>query len=656
MPEPQVVAPSPRLPIDFLASDEEDCACSAPAIPSRQPRDFLGSDDDDDPIQRPDLASPPAPSLPFNFLSSDDLPVDQADGFQLVQRFVAPASQSAAISQVNWGGRVSSSAALPPRPVDDQGVVLHLRSEIVDPRFVTRQITNGPPHSDIFSAHGGVLEYVGGREQWRLPLSEHDAVGNAINSRCPRMEWDRPPSGAVRALLRFRPRTVQDEAWERLGDKFRDHLGSWQREAIAFCAERGFRALIGDDPGCGKTLEAVGCAVVAGFPQFVRVLVVCPNQAREQWRKEFLKWCQISESDMNYVDQKGDIARVPLTIIGFALARGLSQQLYDLGAQMLIVDESHDGLRNAQTLLFGALAPVAHKASHVLLLSGTPLVNGPEDLWSQWQFLLPDTFAKKDDYLIRYCGARLNFGRLECHGASNERELGVLLDTLLMVRRLKEDIHHLPERRRQKIMLRYTPSGRMVEMMSTLNRERHLRSTEHPHARTLEATNATAGEKLEPVCERFRGREFRELHFTQRRKALIFAHHVPLLTGIDAYFRTCEIDHILVYGEVPAAQRPALWDRFQRDEDCRVAVVGLKVGGSSLNLTAASLVIFAELWWNGAEHEQAEQRAWRLGQAHDVEIVYLLAAGSADDYNLETVEGKIGRIAKVVNAGPSALS
>ena len=165
----------------------------------------------------------------------------------------------------------------------------------------------------------------------------------------------------------------------------------------------------------------------------------------------------------------------------------------------------------------------------------------------------------------------------------------------------------------------------------------------------------TIAEKIPAVCSWLGSRHFRRLIFDEHRKVLMFGHHLDMLREVSSWLAEREIGHVLITGEVPSAVRTSEFSRFTKDPDCKVAVLGIEVAGQGLNLVAASLVVFLELRWVPGHHEQAEERAWRIGQKRDVVIIYLPAKGSVDDIMWSTIERKIGLIESVQQGSSTGL-
>lgn len=114
-------------------------------------------------------------------------------------------------------------------------------------------------------------------------------------------------------------------------------------------------------------------------------------------------------------------------------------------------------------------------------------------------------------------------------------------------------------------------------------------------------------------------------------KMLIFAHHQSVLDAIEGHIVTKGIRSIRIDGKTPPSSRQDLCNAFQRENSIRVAILSITAASTGITLTAATTVIFGELFWNPGVLVQAEDRAHRIGQSDCVNVHYLLARGTLDD-------------------------
>merc|ERR1712059_90088 len=142
----------------------------------------------------------------------------------------------------------------------------------------------------------------------------------------------------------------------------------------------------------------------------------------------------------------------------------------------------------------------------------------------------------------------------------------------------------------------------------------------------LQFFNETAKAKLKAV------QEYVKDLMSSEKKALVFCHHLTMLDGIGSTLDKLKVGYIRIDGSVGSEKRKLLVDQFQTSDKTQVAL---------LSITAANLVVFAELFWNPGVLTQAEDRAHRIGQTDSVVIQYLVARGTADDFIWPMIQGKL---------------
>ena len=216
-------------------------------------------------------------------------------------------------------------------------------------------------------------------------------------------------------------------------------------------------------------------------------------------------------------------------------------------------------------------------------------------------------------------------------GASNTAELALLLRELCMVRRLKEDVrdqlaqlNQLPLKQRIKVELAVSREQFNQEMEERREEAEQEGQEVGPQEvekkkRLLQWFAATARAKLPAVQGHLRG------VLAAGRKCLVFCHHQAMVAGVVDLLEQKGVGFVKIDGGVGSEERARRVERFQTDASCRVAVLSLKAANTGLTLTAAELVVFAELYWNPGDLLQAEDRAHRIGQTRAVTCQYLVA-------------------------------
>lgn len=216
---------------------------------------------------------------------------------------------------------------------------------------------------------------------------------------------------------------------------------------------RNGKVLIGDEMGLGKTVQAISMAwyFKADWP----LLIICPSSLKLNWSLELEKWLtpQIHPTDINIViNGKADVDSL-VNIVSYDLAVRMKDKILARNFQSIIVDECHY-LKNTGTQRSMLLTPVIRRAKRTILITGTPALSRPIELFNQLSILIGDKFFSRISFAYRYCNATETAYGLNDKGASNLNELNYWLTRTVMIRRLKDDVmNDLPDKIRQQIYL-----------------------------------------------------------------------------------------------------------------------------------------------------------------------------------------------------------
>ncbi|NXE60875.1 SMAL1 protein, partial [Calcarius ornatus] len=415
-------------------------------------------------------------------------------------------------------------------------------------------------------------------------------------------------------------------------------LMPFQREGVNFAISRRGRLLLADDMGLGKTIQAI--CIAAYYQQEWPLLVVTPSSVRFTWKEAFHRWLpSLSPGSTNViVSGKDNLTGSLINIISFDLLSRMDKQLKST-FQVVIVDESHF-LKNTKTARCQAAMPLLKAAKRVILLSGTPAMSRPAELYTQIAAVQPSFFPLFHSFGLRYCDARKMPWGWDYSGSSNLTELKILLEESIMIRRLKSDVlSQLPAKQRKMVVV--APEGISAKTKAALAAEakkmaKGYESKQQEKEALLVYFSRTAEAKIRSVVE-----YILELLESGNNKFLVFAHHKIMLDAVVAELKKKHVEHIRIDGSTSSAERQALCQKFQLSEKQAVAVLSLTAANMGLTLSAADLVVFAELFWNPGILIQAEDRAHRIGQTSSVNVHYLVAKGTADDYLWPMIQEKI---------------
>eukprot|EP00126_Sphaerothecum_destruens_P011009 Sdes_comp20839_c0_seq2m17519 len=461
-----------------------------------------------------------------------------------------------------------------------------------------------------------------------------------------------------------------DALRSKLGAFLYESLTEYQKACIQTAIHFSGRLLIADEMGLGKSVEAL--CVAKYFEQDWPLLIITPSSLRFTWKKEILKWFPDMSPDLIFVVMDGKFnfsaacadprkdAKKFVVITSYALFESISKDSELIRQfQMMIVDESHF-LKSINSKRTKLISPYLKKAKRLLLLSGTPALSRPIELFPQLSCLDPKFFTKYHEFGIRYCDGKKSpyFGGWDMSGHSNLNELLFLLTSKFMIRRLKSDVlKQLPPKRRQCVYLK-VPScpSNLKKMTLCLS----LSEGPVPSASMMDLYRHVGGLKIKPVLN-----YLKDLFDSQEGgKFLVFAHHTSVMDSISEWLTAHSVNFIQISGKTNIKERETLCHRFQQDPECRVALLSITAAGVGLTFTAANTVVFAELYWNPGTLLQAEDRVHRIGQDHQcVSIKYLLGLGTVDEVIWEMIHRKIEVVSQSMDhpvdanvASPSSFS
>lgn len=502
------------------------------------------------------------------------------------------------------------------------------------------------------------------------------------------------------------------EIYNHKGEKL-DYL-PYQKAGILYAAERR-DTLIADPPGLGKTISAIG---LINHLELKTGVIVCPATLKLNWLREMTKWL-FDKSLTVGVAYGNEIPETDFVIINYDILNRNKAELWAEHWDILICDEAQylsNGDSKRTQAIFGdyrwdyktkridrkaerIYCKVAGKtvkmkclrAEYRLMLTGTPMMKQPADMWTIIRDFDPNGLGKNwDDFAFTYCDATMSGFGLQATGGSNLAELNEHLRRTFMIRRLKKHVlKDLPPKTREVIVF---PKEGMKRIINT-ERDKFTKALAMLGAANLgeEYKPEVALEEMDPgfildtmtkfLPQGFDAPEIDELDpgevqpgfaaYSQARhdlalskvpmavehikrlveageKVIVFAIHKDVVSAVHEAFPTAA----RIVGGLGTKRVEAEKLRFQGDKDkgiepdpeCNVIICNLKAGGTGHTLTEATVVCFLEMWSVPGDMEQCEDRAHRYGLEHNVLVQYLVVDGTIDAI---TIQGLIDRIAMV---------
>jgi superfamily II DNA or RNA helicase len=423
-----------------------------------------------------------------------------------------------------------------------------------------------------------------------------------------------------------------------LPSDLRGELRSYQRRGVdwlVFHREAELGALLADDMGLGKTLQAL-CAITG------RTLVVCPTSVMISWTEEIRRFRPGLRVSLFHGSGRALDPDANVTVTTYALLRAEGPRLAAECWDTIILDESQ-AIKNPDS----QVARAAHglRARFRVALTGTPVENRLEELWSQLHFLNPGLLGSRADFQVRYARPVLE-GDARARARLRERIRPFVL------RRLKAQVaRELPPRTEVVLRCELTPEERRVydavraaarrdvvervgsgaSLLEALEALLRLRQAAC-HPSLVPGQEAATSSKLELLLEAL------ECAVAEGHRALVFSQWTKLLDLTEPLLREAGIRFTRLDGST--RDRAGVVESFQAAQGPPVLLISLRAGGSGLNLTAADHVFLLDPWWNPAVEDQAADRAHRIGQERPVEIHRLVARETVEERILSLQEHK----------------
>lgn len=428
-------------------------------------------------------------------------------------------------------------------------------------------------------------------------------------------------------------------------------LYRFQEQGVAYCLKQK-RVIMGDQPGLGKTSQAIATIVAA---QAWPCLVVCPASLKLNWEREWMtvageRALILSDRNRDTWPQFWHAGIVKIFIVNYESLKkyfvaSISKKekeplkikhiLFNERVQLfqsVIADELHrckDGSTQQAKFMMGIAAGKEWR----LGLTGTPVVNKPVDLVSQLHIIGQlQAMGGYSFFMKRYCNI----------GSSYHRELHCKLATTCFYQRQKKDVlTDLPDKVRQIVLCdisnRKEYNDALADLADYLKRYRDRSDDQIEKSLRGEVMvrigickNISARGKMADVVE------YVDEVVEGGNKIVVFIHQREIAAAIKKHYP----DALSITGEDKIEDRQASVDKFQNDPRCKIIVCNIKAGGVGITLTASNEVLFVELPWHPADCDQCEDRTHRIGQKNSVRCGYMLGKGTIDEEIYKIIEAK----------------
>lgn len=509
-------------------------------------------------------------------------------------------------------------------------------------------------NSSMKQAAAGNAKWNGTNKSWTIPINTAVAVAAAVRphyapladaiEECPQVA-----SAQEATIQRVELSSAVDTEIELPKDRpIYSNMREYQRVApVMYMTGGRKRILIADEMGLGKSLQALGCAELAGHQ---RVLIVCPAIVKHNWGNEIVKW--LNENFFIINGWSGDIEGVRFNIINYDILSKRKEQLMAQGYDCIIFDEVHT-IKNQKAERTEAALALAQGVDGIIAMSGTPILNRPNEFFTSLNMMLPAQFSNYWTFAQRYCNARRTDFGWDMSGASNIEHsadgMTPPLNHLLrdfMLRRSMDDPRISKD---MPSMVQSLIQIELPEQAQNAYKIEHNSWMEEWQKQQVNFGSSDAGFTLNMMTElrHIAGRlkieaavkwatEYKE---SASKPLVIFAHHKDVLREI--YDRLVVKNQVgIITGDTNQTQRETFIEMFQEGHlDFLIcSTMAMKEG---VNLDRANTTLFVEREWVPAWEQQAAARVRRMTQeSATCNQVILSAMNTIDSMFDEVIDAK----------------
>ena len=445
---------------------------------------------------------------------------------------------------------------------------------------------------------------------------------------------------------------------------------------LSFLERWNLGACLADDMGLGKTIQTIVFLLHLKEQEKLAqpTLLICPTSVLGNWEREIKKFGPTLKALMHHGDKRlkdqaftNTAAKYDLVITSYALIHRDIKALKSISWQGIVLDEAQN-IKNSEAKQSRSVREL--QSSFRIALTGTPVENRLQELWSILDFLNPGYLGSRQFFQRRYALP------IERYGDTASLQTLRSLAQPFILRRLKTDreiIQDLPEKQEMTVFCGLSPEQAKLYQQVVEQSLAEIESAEglqrrgmilallvklkqicnHPAQYLKETTLGTHHSgKLQRLIEML------EEALSEGDRALIFTQFAEWGKLLKPYLeQQLGRETLFLYGSSSKKQREEMIDRFQHDpQGPPVMILSLKAGGIGLNLTRANHVFHFDRWWNPAVENQATDRVFRIGQTRNVQVHKFVCNGTLEEKVHEMIESKKALAELVVSSGEQWLT
>ena len=405
--------------------------------------------------------------------------------------------------------------------------------------------------------------------------------------------------------------------------------------------------ILADDMGLGKTVQTLALSTL--LDQNKPVLIIGPTNVIYNWESEINKFVPgkttVLYNGQNRENKLSDLSSANYVITSFGVMKNDIELLSTIEFSAMFVDEAQY-IKNPNTQVSQAIRQL--NSEFKLAMTGTPIENHLNDLWSLFDFIMPG-----------YLGTQREF---DTNTALDISHLKNRIKPFLLRREKKEVLTSLPDKTEMIIKCQLAPEQQALYQTILDATKRGIKNSSGKQQKMHILTSLL---KLRQVCTH--PGLLKELTTTvpsaktevlkdkliecieEGHKVVLFSQFTGMLDILQKWTDEEGLYYERIDGTVTGKRRQEAVERFQNSEKAGVFLISLKAGGVGINLTSAEYVIHVDPWWNPAVESQATDRVYRMGQTNKVFVYKLIAEGTIEDKIYELQEEKKNLLSSLID-------
>ncbi len=406
-----------------------------------------------------------------------------------------------------------------------------------------------------------------------------------------------------------------------------------------------FGGILADEMGLGKTIQTIAFLL---SNKDKKSIVITPTALIYNWKNEFEKFAPTLKVGLLHAAKSerekilDNIDNYDVILTTYTTYKNDIDKYKNINFDYCIIDEAQN-IKNPDAIITKAIKNVNAKVKFAL--TGTPIENNLMELWSIFDFIMPGYLYNKS-----------KFKSIFVNNDKNIIELKNLIKPFILRRTKKEVITELPDKIEQKIIIDLEKEHKRAYKGYVNLITRKIKENNQDNITVFSYLTKLRQLCLSPelMVKNYQGKNSKldvliniiKIHSDE--KILVFSQFTKVLEVIGKRLNEENISYSYLDGKTSAKDRVKLVEEFNTNNN-KVFLISLKAGGTGLNLTSANIVVHFDPWWNPAVEDQASDRAHRIGQKNVVNVIKLIAKGTAEERVINLQETKKELIEDVIN-------